>query len=136
MKISEIIKNPKTTWRRQQPASQEIILSLKAKFPNLPETYFLFLGESNGGEGELDIEPEWFSLWPAEALASNNVGYEIQNSLPEYFGFGSNGGGELLAFGISSENLGKVFMIPFIPLDKNEAKLICGSFEKFLQLMK
>jgi hypothetical protein len=136
MKISEIIQNPKTTWRRQQPASQEVILSLKAKLPNLPETYLSFLSASNGGEGELAAEPEWFSLWPAESLISNNMSYEITTSLPEYFGFGSNGGGELLAFGIGSEKMGKVFMIPFIPLDKTEAKLICDSFEQFLQLMK
>ena len=136
MKISEIIQNPKTAWHRQPPASRDAILGLKSKFIDLPETYFHFLSECNGGEGELQIDPGWFSLWPAEQVVSNNIGYEIINLLPQYIGFGSNGGGELLAFGIDSSNSGKVFMIPFIPLNKDEAKLICDSFERFLHLMK
>ena len=54
-------------------------------------------------------------------------------ALPGFFGFGSNGGGELLAFELSSPEA-PVFMVPFIPLEATEAVLVAPSFLAFVSL--
>jgi len=49
-----------------------------------------------------------------------------------FYGFGSNGGGELLAFDSSS----LVFTIPFIAMAAGEAKLVADSWTEFVEMME
>jgi len=86
-------------WYPQPPASPEAIAALRAQSGlDLPPAYLAFLERSNGGNGDLGIDPGWVSLWPAEEVVGLNHGYEVQQWIPGFFGFGSNGGGELFAF--------------------------------------
>ena len=123
-------------WRPAPPASQEALASLRAHAPsNLPAEYFELLAASNGGEGDLAVAPGWVALWPAEEAFANNRGYDIEAALPGFVGFGSNGGGELLAIDMTGPPPCPVVMVPFIPMRSVERAVIAPSFRNFLALL-
>jgi hypothetical protein len=102
---------------------------------NLPATYFAQLAASNGGEGDLGVDPGWVAFWPAEDVAASNAEYSIAESLPGFFGFGSNGGGELLAFDLRGDEPYPVVMVPFVPMDPRDAVQVARSFDDFQALI-
>ena len=82
---------------RESPADPAAIAALLTACPiDLPAEYLAPFAFSNGGGGPLAVEPGWFQLWPAEDVLALNRDYGVQQQLPSLFGFGSNGGGELL----------------------------------------
>ncbi len=95
--------------------------------PAIPEDYLTYLRSGARTEGGLTIEPGWFQLWPEREIEGHNRGYEVAKYAPGYLGFGSNGGGELFAFDL----LGRVVMIPFIPMDGEYAVVIAESWKEF-----
>lgn len=121
-------------WRSEPPASELVVQRLLTDCGlDLPKAYVDQLRRSNGGEGDLALEPGWVSFWPAEEVVELNRAYEIDESLPGFFGFGSNGGGELFAFKIVSSNCWPVYMIPFTPMEEAYAVLIAQDCETFLR---
>jgi SMI1 / KNR4 family (SUKH-1) len=124
-------------WQhREPPAGPDALQRLAAAAPvTLPDDYLTLLAFSNGGEGELGIKPGWFQLWPAEEVLELNRGYELAEFLPGFFGFGSNGGGELLALDYRNGPPYKVAMVPFIPMDQAEAVTIAETFAEFLRAL-
>ena len=121
-------------WHKKEPAGQKQLQDLIGNaVPGLPQEYIAFLQFSNGGQGSLGKNPGWFQLWAAEEVIELNKGYQIDKDLPGYFGFGSNGGGELFAFEIIQGQPWKIVMIPFIPMEANEAITITNDFEEFIQ---
>ncbi len=124
MTLRDVIIDATTAWDRRPPAPTAALAQLAATLPSLPAAYLAFLALSDGGAGELGVDPGWFQLWPAADVAELNGSYRIPDFLPGYAGFGSNGGGELLAFAPS----GAVVMVPFIPMDASEAVEIAPSF--------
>lgn len=134
--ISEIIDDSTAKWHKYPPASSDIIDQLIANSPAaLPEAYLFLLQTYNGGEGELAIEPGWFQLWSAEEVLKANQAYNVENFIPGFWGFGSSGGGELLAFDMLHSEPWRVVMILFIPMDKQEAVVICKDFLDFVKAM-
>src|SRR3954447_10511778 len=97
--LEQIIRDPKALWDREPPASREAVAQLARTLPTLPAEYLAFLALSNGGEGDLALEPGWFQLWRTEEVVALNDSYEVATFLPGFIGLGSSGGGELLAFG-------------------------------------
>jgi hypothetical protein len=130
--LLKLVNNQRCKWHRCDPASSENIKALTqaVQFP-LPESYLEFLKISNGGEGILGIEPGWFQIWSASEVIELNRAYSIDEFIPGFFGFGSNGGEELLALKIIKPDA-PVFMIPFIPLSESEAQQIAPNFDAFL----
>jgi hypothetical protein len=116
-------------WRRAAPASAGAVEQLNSAFDSLPAEYIQLLHETNGGEGELGVEPGWFQLWPAEEVSRLNAGYQVRAALPGWIGIGSNGGGELLALDPS----GRVCMVPFIPLSVDDAVCIAQDIPALVQ---
>lgn len=124
MMLEQLVHDPEAQWDRYAPASLAVLEQLGRSLPTLPADYLEFLALSNGGEGELGVEPGWFQLWPAEDVAALNAKYHVSEFLPGFTAFGSNGGGEMLAFGPD----GAVSMVPFIPMDAAEARIIAPNF--------
>jgi hypothetical protein len=123
-------------WRPQPPASEAALAALRNQAPpRLPEGYLQQLANSNGGEGDLGVNPGWIQFWPAENVISFNAGYEIGKWLPGFFGFGSNGGGELLAFDLREGEPYPIVMVPFIGMDHTEAIRISTSFDELRELI-
>ena len=54
--------------------------------------------EDDGADGDLAVEPEWIALWRRRRDRVMTRAIECVSSVPACLGFGSNGGGELLAF--------------------------------------
>jgi hypothetical protein len=81
-------------FKANPPASPARIAEAQAKlsFP-LPADYVQFLQQMNGGEGSLGGNA-YVALWRVEELDEKNAGYEVAESAPGLFLFGSNGAGE------------------------------------------
>ncbi len=121
-------------WNKRQPADPVAVDVLApASQRQLPEAYLALLLYSDGGEGGLAIEPGWFQLWPAAKVMERNKAYEVDKALPHFFGFGSNGGDELLAFDFRERGSCRVAMIPFVPMTESEAVVIADNFEAFVR---
>jgi hypothetical protein len=130
--LLKLVNDQRCKWNRCAPASSEDIKALtQAVQLPLPECYLEFLKISDGGEGILGIEPGWFQIWSASEVIELNRAYSIDEFIPGFFGFGSNGGGELLALKLIKPDV-PVFMIPFIPLSESEARQIAPNFDAFL----
>jgi hypothetical protein len=134
MDIEEALRGGLDGWQyRKPPASPGALKKLSAAAPiALPEEYLALLRFSNGGGGQLGVEPGWFQLWPAKEVLASNRDSGALECLPGFFGFGSNGGGELLALDLRSGPPYKVVMVPFIPMDVEEAVTIADTFSEFL----
>jgi len=119
-------------WRGESPASEVAIQQLLSNSGiALPAAYLNHLRCSNGGEGDLSIEPYWVSFWKAEEVVELNRSYEVAQNIPGFFGFGSNGGGELLAFKVSDSEPFPIYRVPFIVMAQEDAVLIAQDFETF-----
>jgi hypothetical protein len=102
-------------WRRAEPASLDALEALRAALPtSVPDAYFEFLRFTNGGEGDISVEPGWLCPWPAEDVLLHNEGYKIAELYGNFLGFGSNGGGELIAFDCRAPCPWPIVMIPWI----------------------
>jgi hypothetical protein len=97
----------------------------------LPEAFLKYLESDLPKEGELSVNPFWFQLWGKEYIVEMNNNYQIPKFLHNYIGFGSNGGNELLVF----DSIGKIFTVPFIPMDANDAVKISDSWDGFKKLI-
>src|SRR5262245_58891832 len=87
MPLIETLKYPSAKWDREQPAPESAIKNLIEQAGiELPEDYIAFLRYSNGGEGELGIQPWWFRIWAAEEVIEANRNYEVHENIPGFFG--------------------------------------------------
>lgn len=136
MNISDALKDPTAEWIRETPANPDSIDRLVAESKiELSEEYLTLLRYSNGGEGDLAVRPGWFQIWPVEEVIALNEGYEVEQNVPGFFGFGSNGGGKLFAFDTRGDKPWQVVMIPFIPMTVENTIIIAKDFEVFIQAM-
>src|SRR5262249_38848643 len=120
-----------STWFDPPPASEAHIQALVSSSPfPLPNTYLDYLRKSNGGEGDLAIDPWWLAIWPAEDVLENNASYQVSQNLPSFLGFATNGGGELIAFDFRAPGPPPIVMVPFIPMVAAEAVTMAQSFEE------
>jgi hypothetical protein len=117
-----------SVWRAGVPVAPVVIAALEFAYPGLPDAYLAQLRDDDSAEGDLAVEPGWIAFWPATDVARHNAGYHVSEHLPGFLGFGSNGGGELLAFDTRTLPW-RVCMIPFIPMDESEAVEIAPDFE-------
>ncbi|WZO98912.1 SMI1/KNR4 family protein [Isosphaeraceae bacterium EP7] len=121
-------------WTNHEPPADpaEIAALRTDSGIELPEDYLDLLRLSNGGGGPLDVEPGWFQIWPAGDVLPLNRNHEVQQSIPGLIGFGSNGGGELLAFDTRGNPPWKIVMVPFLALQDEAIVWVAKDFARFL----
>jgi hypothetical protein len=95
----------------------------------IPPDYISYFAGDGPKEGALSVEPGWFQLWQPSEIEQRNRDYAVQEFAPEFLGFGSSGGDEMLAFDAS----GAVFMIPFIGMASDLAEPVADSWSQFLE---
>jgi hypothetical protein len=134
--VRDHLDNCSGIWRPDPPAPLAALerLSREARI-TLPQTYLELLAISNGGEGDLAIEPGWVALWPVESVLELNQQYELASFVPGLFGIGSNGGGELIALDARHGVPFPVVCLPFIPLNFADALVVASSFDEFVPLI-
>lgn len=98
----------------------------------LPPDYISYMAGIGPQEGGLIVEPGWFQLWPLDELESLNRDYQIQEYAPSFLGFGSSGGGELLAF----DSEGNIVMLPFVGMSAQDAIIIASSWKDLVSKME
>lgn len=101
--------------KNQPPTTQEIETFLKQIDFDLPDGFLNFFQQSNGGD--IDGEENYLILWALTDMILLNKEYKVNEFAPNFFVFGSNGGG--IAFAIEKVT-GNIYEIPFIGLSQEE----------------
>jgi len=119
-------------WFRVDGAKAEDLARLREAAPSgLPSRYLDVLAYSNGGEGSLGVAPFNLCLDPAstvtEAICSRNGG---QPELDGFIIFGSDGGGEYLAFDTRHGVSWPVVAIEMVS-GRQSAQVIAPHFDAF-----
>lgn len=123
---------PQGQWEVVQPCTENVLQDLvKAAAIELPPEYLEYLRRSNGGGGDIGMEPGLVHLWAAEEVAQSNQEYEVQRNVPGFYAFGSSGGGEMFAFDTHRKKPWPIVIIPFIPMDAAYAVQIATDFASF-----
>ena len=90
----------------------------------LPEDFIRYLQSGAPLNGELPEFPLWFEIWPEDEMDQLNKDYQVQDNAPGFYGFASDGGGEMFAFGPDT----KIYALPFIGMEPNVATLLADSW--------
>jgi len=82
----------------------------------LPTEYLDYV--KNGGRlvSFTKDEPGYFILWPVAEIEKMNGEYQVAEFMEGFLGFGSDGGGEMLAFDVT----GAVYKLPFVGYSSKE----------------
>ncbi len=116
-------KTKTSVWHSEMPAPESAIQQLLIDCClSLPTAYLNQLRHSNDGEDAVVVEPRWVSFWKAGEAMKLNRGYEVAENVPGFFGFGSNGGSEMLAFKVVDSGQFPIYMIPFIFMSEEDVE--------------
>lgn len=97
----------------------------------LPSDYLDFLTSvADGGAGI--VGESYLILWRLSELAQFNSEYEVERDAPGLFLFGSNGGGEAIAFDMRSQERA-VVQVPFVGMELELVQRLAGGPAEFLR---
>ena len=99
---------------------------------NFPDDYVKYFEGDGVAEGTTEGDPGYFQLWPPDEVEEMNAQLGVNAKLPGFLGFGSDGGGELLAF----DKKGSVFMIPMVGMEAKYARKIADSWDEIRERIK
>lgn len=72
-----------------------------------------------------------FNLWSNDEMEELNTLHEVEESLPGYYGLGSNGGSHLLAIDLKT---GIFYSVPFAAMKKSGKKIVAENFKDLLKM--
>lgn len=81
---------------------------------------------------ELDSNPLICEFWPRDQLHEYNDLYQVPLYAPGFFGFGTNGSGEMLAIAPS----GAVVCLPLIGMEPSAAWQVADSWQSFEAMLR
>lgn len=100
---------------------------------NLPRAYLDYFAQDRPTEAFLSCDfPGYMALWPTDKVTQYNAEYGVPEYAPGFLCFGTNGGGELLAF----DQSGAVVCLPAIGMEPRYATPVADSwaeFERFIE---
>jgi hypothetical protein len=96
---------------------------------NLPGDYIAYIEGGGVFEDFTEGLPGYFALWHPDEIKANNEDLHVEIYAPGFLGFGTDGGGELLAFDTS----GAVFMLPLVGMEPRYANKIANSWQEVAQ---
>src|SRR4051812_19726979 len=76
---------------------------------------------------EIQHSPYLCEFWPVEELETYNAEYEVPKYAPGFFGFATNGGGEMFALSPT----GSVVYLPFIGMEPSVARELAPTWTEF-----
>ena len=134
MDVESVLREALDGWQeRRPPAALPAVARLRASAGvPLPDEYLFLLLFADGGEGDLGAEPGWFRYWPADDVLASAAAYGVPVGL---FGFGTNGGNELLAFDTRGGLPYPVVMVPLDMLDPAHVVTVANDPAAFLRLL-
>ena len=127
---SPIVSPSKTKIDRNSPPSENEIQTFVNEVSfKLPAGFIDFFMESNGANVNLD--DKYIMLWPLTDMVRLNLEYNVSEYAPDFFLFGSNGGGESYAI---EKDTGYIYEMPFIGMSKEEAIFMSKTFTEFIDV--
>lgn len=94
----------------------------------LPIDYWDYLESDEAvSEGFAEGLPGYFVLWHPDEVEKNNAELNVATLAPGFVGFGSNGGGEMLAFDAKDA----VYCLPMIGMESRYAQKVADSWSEF-----
>lgn len=115
----------------RKPASEQDVSSLLSCIGSLPEAYLNFLCETGGADGAVS-QPENIAvrLLSVTEMLDQNTGYRIQDSLPQLWMIGDDGGDYAYCFdrSVSSPDNWPVVEVPLGALFATELFTVADSF--------
>jgi hypothetical protein len=114
--------------KKTPPTTDQIQAFLKNVNFNLPPGFIDFYKETNGADIEKD--EKFIFLWELTEMIQLNEDYGVEEYAPDFFIFGSDGGGTAFAI---NKNAGDIYEMPFIGISKDEAKYIGKIFKAFIE---
>ena len=99
---------------------------------DLPEDYVAYLEGDGVSEAATDGDPGYLQLWHPDEIEEMNQKIGVPEIVPGFLGFGSDGGGELLAF----DEQGAVFMLPMVGMEARYARKIADSWSDIRERIK
>jgi hypothetical protein len=134
--LLRILEDTAADWFRKAPAPEEAIQALISETGlDFPEEYLGLLRYSNGGEGELAVQPLWFVIFPIEEVVHPNVQATVTDYLPGYFRFGSSGGGCSLLFNTRESRPWKVYWVDDVGMEEEYVNESAPNFGAFIRAM-
>lgn len=131
--VAELFSEPGREWRRVDGASPAEIAELRSFLTfDPPAEYLELLTFSNGGEGELSLEPLWFELFDIAFAIQLWRDERYRTEYPDLFFFGSNGGLESIAFDMSARRPWPIVMVDCIA-GLDSAREIAPSITNFIE---
>lgn len=131
--VADILSQPGREWRKVNGASEQQIAELQWALPfEPPAEYLAFLRYSNGGEGELALEPLWFQLFDVAFAIQLWQDEYSRRQYPDFFFFGSNGGLESIAFDTSRPPPWPVVMVDCVA-GIESARRVASSIKDFIE---
>ena len=123
------------TWEKSDPANPADIKLLMEKFGDrIPKDYLDFMATCNGCETEIPVNPWWLIVWAAESIIDRWNGYEMEEYIPGFMAFGSNGGDEMYVFHLESNDPNKVYMMPYIGMEPDQAIPVADNFRALIEM--
>jgi hypothetical protein len=119
-------------WRKVAGASPDELAALRSIAPDLPEPLIELLAYSNGGEGPLAVQPQYFQLYSAKDITDSIT--SPRDDFTDFLIFGSNGGGEYIAMKRSSPEPWPVVYIDMVAGPDSEES-IAPDIESFISLI-
>lgn len=100
-----------------------LLNNFKFEFPKGFREFYL----KNDG-AYIVTESKYIELWTLDEMETLNKEYLVHEYIPEYYFFGTDGGG--MGFAIQKQT-GLIFEIPFIGMFEFQ-KFLCKTFDEFL----
>jgi len=99
---------------------------------SLPDEFVAYHARGASMEGPVSSTAlGWFQLWPLAEVQSLNKQYEVAAYAPELVAFGSDGGGEMLAFDAKNQ----IVKVPFVGMAMDYAKIVATTWPEFERIL-
>lgn len=116
-----------------EPASRAgLIHALERMATSAPTELIDYYASGKSLICELDANPFSCEFWPRGELGTYNLEYQVPKCAPGYFGFATNGGGEMFAI----SPVGSVVGLPFIGMEASAATTVAPSWAAFVDLLR
>ena len=111
--ISDLLTQPNRRWKRFSPANEAEIKELvNSVETNLPQEFLDLLEFSNGGEGDIALQPLLFYLYEIKEIINLKKNEFYKTEFPNHLFFGGNGGLEIIAFDLRKNPYSVVMIDP------------------------
>ncbi|MFI5316280.1 MAG: SMI1/KNR4 family protein [Myxococcota bacterium] len=134
MDVQKLLRNPRFRLQRGPTADPiEVKQFQEHAPPNLPRTYARFMEACNGARGKIPYDTGYIEFFALETVLAQNGAHRIEQTLPGFFAFGSDGADELYVFDLRKEDGAPVCSVSAKAPSVSGVSPITNSFSEFLE---